>query len=74
MNGIAFRGNRLLDFGCGVRFARTIVNLEIDIDLYAGVDVNQQAVSWLKANVDDPRLRFEFLNMFNQCTTNKEPS
>jgi hypothetical protein len=32
-------GKRLLDFGCGVRFARTIINLGMDIGLYAGVDV-----------------------------------
>jgi SAM-dependent methyltransferase len=58
-------GKRLLDFGCGVRFARAIVNLGIEIDLYAGVDTNEQAISWLRSNVDDARLRFEHLNMRN---------
>ena len=48
-------GRRLLDFGCGVRFARTIVNLAMDIDLYAGVDVNKEAISWLQSKITDPR-------------------
>jgi hypothetical protein len=61
----SFQGKRLLDFGCGVRFARTIVNLGIDIGLYCGVDANAQAIGWLKANVHDPRLRFEHLDMYN---------
>jgi SAM-dependent methyltransferase len=58
-------GRRLLDFGCGVRFARTIVNLAIDIDLYAGVDVNKEAISWLQSEISDPRFCFEHLDMFN---------
>ena len=58
-------GRRLLDFGCGVRFARTIVNLAMDIDLYAGVDVNKEAISWLQSKISDPRFRFEHLDMFN---------
>ena len=58
-------GRRLLDFGCGVRFARTIVNLGMDIDLYAGVDVNKEAISWLQSAISDPRFRFEHLDMFN---------
>jgi SAM-dependent methyltransferase len=61
----SLKGKRLLDFGCGVRFARTIVNLGVDIDLYVGVDVDAKAIAWLKANVDDARLRFELLNMYN---------
>ena len=61
----SFKGKRLLDFGCGVRLSRTIVNLGVDIGLYCGVDLNEQAIAWLKANVHDPRLRFEHLNMYN---------
>jgi hypothetical protein len=56
-------GRRLLDFGCGVRFARTIINLEIEIDLYAGVDTQAAPISWLLENVRDTRLQFHHLNM-----------
>jgi SAM-dependent methyltransferase len=58
-------GKRLLDLGCGVRFARTLVNLRMDIGLYAGVDVNADAIAWLKANVRDARFRFERIDMRN---------
>jgi len=58
-------GRKLLDFGCGVRFARAIVNLAIDIDLYAGVDASAEAISWLQSEIRDPRFRFEHLDMRN---------
>jgi SAM-dependent methyltransferase len=58
-------GKRLLDFGCGVRIARTIVNLGIEIGTYAGVDVNADTIGWLRSNVEDPRFRFERLDMYN---------
>ncbi len=59
----SLKGKRLLDFGCGVRFATTIINLGIEIELYAGVDVNKDAISWLRQNVDELRFRFEHLDM-----------
>ncbi|CAN7295604.1 class I SAM-dependent methyltransferase [Aminobacter sp. LjRoot7] len=58
-------GMRLLDLGCGVRLARAIVNLQMPIGLYAGVDVNAASIAWLKENVQDARLRFEHLDMHN---------
>jgi SAM-dependent methyltransferase len=58
-------GKRILDFGCGVRMVRTIFNLEMEVDLYTGVDVNAAAIAWLKENVDDPRFRFAHLDMQN---------
>jgi SAM-dependent methyltransferase len=58
-------GKRLLDFGCGVRLVRAIVNLQMDIGQYAGVDVNADAIAWLKANVQDLRFRFERIDMRN---------
>jgi len=51
-------GKRLLDYGCGVRFARTIVNLDMEIGCYTGVDVNRKSISWLQEHVKDRRLRF----------------
>jgi hypothetical protein len=57
---------RLLDFGCGVRFARTMVNLGMDIGLYGGVDVNADAIQWLRSHIRDDRFRFERIDMKNQ--------
>ena len=61
----SLNGRRLLDFGCGVRFPRAIVNLAINIDLYAGIDANRDAISWLQSEIRDPRFRFEHLDMLN---------
>ena len=58
-------GKRLLDFGCGVRFSRTIFNLEIEIGLYFGIDTNAAPIAWLKENLQDQRFRFEHLDMRN---------
>jgi SAM-dependent methyltransferase len=58
-------GRRLLDFGCGVRFTRTLMNLSMDIDFYAGIDANKEVISWLQSEIRDRRFRFEHLDMFN---------
>ena len=57
---------RLLDFGCGIRFTKTIVNLDLDIANYTGVDVNAQLIDWLHKNLDDPRFKFIRLDMANK--------
>jgi hypothetical protein len=56
--GLANR--RLLDFGCGVRFARAIENLELDC--YAGIDVNAEGIRWLQEHLPEPKFRFAHLN------------
>jgi hypothetical protein len=38
-------------------------NLEMEIDLYAGVDTQAAPISWLLQNVRDPRLQFHHLDM-----------
>ena len=61
----SLKGKRLLDFGCGVRIARALVNLGMEIGFYAGVDVHADAIGWLRSNVADPRFRFHHLDMRN---------
>jgi SAM-dependent methyltransferase len=61
----SFRGKRLLDFGCGVRFAQTIFNLEIPVARYFGIDVNDDAIRWLKDNLGDQRFSFAHIDMRN---------
>lgn len=58
-------GRKILDYGCGVRFARTIVNLGLDIGLYVGIDLNRDAINWLKANAESERLMFEHIDATN---------
>jgi hypothetical protein len=59
-------GRNLLDYGCGVRFARTIINLGIDVGRYVGIDVKRDAVDWLRANIVDPRFTFEHIDAWNE--------
>jgi hypothetical protein len=59
----ALAGKHLLDLGCGVRFAQTIINLEIEIGLYVGVEMNRESTEWLQQNIADPRLRFHHFDM-----------
>ena len=59
------QGETIAGFRLRVWFSRTIVNLGVDIGLYCGVDVNEKAIAWLNANVHDPKLRFQHLNMHN---------
>jgi hypothetical protein len=60
-----FANRRLLDFGCGVRFARTIANLDLDFDRYAGIDVNAEAIRWLQQHLPEPKFRFAVLDAKN---------
>lgn len=60
-----FEGRSLLDFGCGVRFARTIVNLDIEIGRYIGVDVAASSISWLREHAVYPRLEFHHVDVPN---------
>jgi SAM-dependent methyltransferase len=52
----------LLDFGCGVRFSQAIINLQLPIREYAGVDCFRDMVDFLRANVSDRRFRYHFLD------------
>jgi SAM-dependent methyltransferase len=61
--GLANR--RLLDFGCGVRFARAIANLDLDLDCYAGIDVNAESICWLQEHLPGPKFRFAHFNAQN---------
>ncbi|MES1156790.1 MAG: hypothetical protein ABUL73_03325 [Alphaproteobacteria bacterium] len=70
----SFADKKLLDFGCGVRFARTIYNLDIPFGLYFGVDVNLDVILWLQANARDPRFTFAHLDTVNRCYNPKAGS
>lgn len=65
--GIADLGqSRVLDFGCGCRFAETFVNSpQLPIGHYVGIDVDSEMIDWLNANIDDPRLQFHWWNARN---------
>jgi SAM-dependent methyltransferase len=51
-------GRDVLDVGCGVRFAEAIVNRDIALGSYVGIELDREIVDFLDANVRDPRLSF----------------
>lgn len=56
--GKLIRDSNILDIGCGTRFASGIVNREIEIGGYHGIDVEGMLIEWLNKTIDDPRLKF----------------
>jgi SAM-dependent methyltransferase len=55
----------VLDFGCGSRFADAIVNRQLPVKSYVGIDVDEEMIDFLSAHVDDPRLSFLHWNARN---------
>ena len=55
----------VLDYGCGVRFSLSIINRNVPIGTYTGLEVEKEIVDFLHDNVTDPRLSYHFLNTSN---------
>jgi len=55
----------VLDFGCGSRFADAIVNRQIPVKSYVGIDSDKEMIDFLSAHVLDPRLSFFHFNARN---------
>jgi SAM-dependent methyltransferase len=62
----SFAGKHLVDFGCGVRFARTLQNLAISVGFYTGIDIHAEAISWLDSNLPPDRFAFHHLDAHNR--------
>ncbi len=58
-------GVDVLDVGCGVRFAQTILNRDIPIKSYTGVDVHLPLIDFLRESVDDSRFAFAHWDVNN---------
>ncbi|WP_243367865.1 class I SAM-dependent methyltransferase [Fundidesulfovibrio soli] len=71
--GIPLEEMDLLDYGCGSRFADAIVNLEIPIKSYTGVDVKADMVEFLRENVTDERMSFHYIDVFNYVYNKAAP-
>lgn len=55
----------VLDVGCGVRFTQAIINRDIPIKSYTGVDVHRPLIDYLQKEVGDPRFAFSHWNAHN---------
>jgi SAM-dependent methyltransferase len=58
-------GKDVLDVGCGSRFTQTIINRNLPIKSYTGVDINEPLISYLINNVQDSRFSFHYWHIYN---------
>ena len=61
----SLEGLDVLDFGCGTRFADTIMDRHVPLRSYVGIDVNEPTVRFLATHAIDPRLEFHLLDARN---------
>jgi len=55
----------VLDVSCGVRLVQTILNRDLPIRSYTGIDVDEPVISFLKTEVRDPRFTFARWDVHN---------
>ena len=64
--GLNDLGNsRVLDMGCGTKFTQAILNYDIRVGEYVGVDVYGQMIDFLRASVSDSRFSFHHMDLHN---------
>jgi SAM-dependent methyltransferase len=51
-------GVDVLDVGCGTKIVKTLLDRDVPVGRYVGVDVAASVIDWLRANVNDPRFEF----------------
>lgn len=56
----------VLDVGCGCKLVQAILNHNLPIGRYVGIDVFPKLISFLQANVTDPRFSFHIQNTHNE--------
>jgi SAM-dependent methyltransferase len=59
-------GKEVLDIGCGVRFTQTIINRDIPIKSYTGIDIDEPLINYLAGNVQDTRFTFHYWHIYNE--------
>jgi SAM-dependent methyltransferase len=58
-------GKDVLDIGCGSRFTQTIINRDLPIKSYTGIDLNEPLINYLNNNVQDSRFSFYYWHIYN---------
>ncbi|MEM9257598.1 MAG: class I SAM-dependent methyltransferase [Pseudomonadota bacterium] len=59
-------GLRMLDMGCGVKLVQAILEEQLDIGRYAGIDVYAEQIEFLVNHVRDKRFEFHHMDTHNE--------
>jgi SAM-dependent methyltransferase len=55
----------ILDVGCGVKFTKALIDHDLPLGSYTGVDVFEPVITFLRAAVTDPRFSFHHVDFHN---------
>jgi 2-polyprenyl-3-methyl-5-hydroxy-6-metoxy-1,4-benzoquinol methylase len=58
-------GKDVLDVGCGGRFTQTIINHNVPIGSYTGIDVEPHLIRYLSAHIQDARFHYVHWPVYN---------
>ena len=61
-----YDGLDILDYGCGVKFTQAILQYDLNIKSYYGIDIDREMIKFLKNNVSDPRFTFNPVFFYNE--------
>lgn len=61
-----FVGKDILDYGCGVKMTQAILQFDIAVNSYFGLDVYSEMIGFLHRKVDDPRFTFRPVTFMNE--------
>jgi len=59
-------GIDVLDFGCGVRFSQSIINHNLPIGSYTGIEIEKKIVDFLKEHVSNSNFSYYHVDTANQ--------
>jgi SAM-dependent methyltransferase len=60
-----FSATDVLDVGCGVKMSSTLINEDVPMQRYVGIDVYGEMIDFLRDNVRDPRFAYHHVDLHN---------
>ena len=61
----------VLDVECGGRFTQAIINRDIPIKSYTGIDIYEELIDYLRGNIRDARFTFYHRDIYNELYRKK---
>jgi SAM-dependent methyltransferase len=61
----SFADKSVLDIGCGFRMVRTILENDMEVGHYTGVELDADLIKYLQNEINDPRFDFLYANQKN---------